>query len=331
MRYIVLVAATALGLGMSVGAALAQKPLSKQPAQESAATPEARRAIDQARRKLQQAGGELSQAAQALRRQSDAESDGAVADVHAALDRLERAVSQIEAHQTEIDEQQRRDLGELRTALDRRAQTLEQDRAAAAQAFQQLAGQARELSARTGDRHQAARGDPATPVPGGDRAPAAEGDNQQAAPQPQGRDMGRDADGTADPGETPPENGTSERTPQAATDDAAAGDDGERWYHGVRVSDLLGQQVRNQDGDEISDIEHVLVDGDGDAYAVLSVGGFLGIGDKQIMVPLTRMALADNGVVLETPQDEDALKAMPVYDETRSDYSRAAAAQVLGE
>jgi hypothetical protein len=56
---------------------------------------------------------------------------------------------------------------------------------------------------------------------------------------------------------------------------------------------LTGDRVRNQAGDDLGKIEEIMIDlGSGRvAYAVLSFGGFLGIGDKLFMVPWGAMAV----------------------------------------
>lgn len=54
-----------------------------------------------------------------------------------------------------------------------------------------------------------------------------------------------------------------------------------------KASQVIGQQVRDQSGAEIGDVEEVLLDPfyGRVAYAQVSVGGFLGIGDRHVLIP----------------------------------------------
>jgi sporulation protein YlmC with PRC-barrel domain len=57
--------------------------------------------------------------------------------------------------------------------------------------------------------------------------------------------------------------------------------------HIMAADTLPGEVVRNDDGDPLGEVAHVMMDFETGqvAYAVLSVGGFLGIGEKLIAVP----------------------------------------------
>ncbi len=52
------------------------------------------------------------------------------------------------------------------------------------------------------------------------------------------------------------------------------------------VDDIIGTSVRNQQNEDIGSVTDLLIDRNGQVKAaVLSVGGFLGIGDKDVAVP----------------------------------------------
>ena len=53
-----------------------------------------------------------------------------------------------------------------------------------------------------------------------------------------------------------------------------------------RVSDLQGKAVYGSDGESIGEINDILVSVDGSVNAVIGVGGFLGIGEKDFAVDL---------------------------------------------
>ena len=77
-----------------------------------------------------------------------------------------------------------------------------------------------------------------------------------------------------------------------ATGTAPAAMDGTRFIQArepgqYRASELIGGGVYGADGARIGDINDVLVDGRGQVAAVvLGVGGFLGIGEKSVAVPM---------------------------------------------
>ncbi len=79
---------------------------------------------------------------------------------------------------------------------------------------------------------------------------------------------------------------------------------------------LQGDDVINLQGDKLGTIEDIMLDvGSGRvAYAVLSFGGILGIGDKLFAVPWTALTLdADRQCfVLDVPKDR--LQAAPGFD-----------------
>jgi hypothetical protein len=65
---------------------------------------------------------------------------------------------------------------------------------------------------------------------------------------------------------------------------------------------VIGSKVVNQQNEDLGKIEDVVIDADAGriAYAVLSFGGFLGMGDKYFAIPweALRFNLADNRALL---------------------------------
>ncbi len=92
-----------------------------------------------------------------------------------------------------------------------------------------------------------------------------------------------------------------------------------RWESGaaqsdwVSIDEVLGSPVINANGDEVGEIEDVVVKDD-TYYAVLSVGGFLGIAEKEVAVPLDQLKLGEDQSYLMSKQTEDELEAMPAYE-----------------
>ena len=82
------------------------------------------------------------------------------------------------------------------------------------------------------------------------------------------------------------------------------------------ASEVIGADVVNADGNTVADIvDLVKRPGEDQLYAVLSVGGFLGIGDKQVVVPLSEFDVAPDGQILMATATQDQLKSMPEYEE----------------
>jgi sporulation protein YlmC with PRC-barrel domain len=82
------------------------------------------------------------------------------------------------------------------------------------------------------------------------------------------------------------------------------------------ASTLLGERVRNLAGEELGNIEELMVDLTSGriAYAVLSFGGFLGFGSKRFPVPWNALR-SDRGaheIVLDT--DRETLERAPHFD-----------------
>ncbi len=62
------------------------------------------------------------------------------------------------------------------------------------------------------------------------------------------------------------------------------------------VGDLMDMEVRSRDGEKIGQIERV-VSLSGNTYAVLSHGGFFGVGGKEIPLPLSNLSVQDDYLV----------------------------------
>jgi sporulation protein YlmC with PRC-barrel domain len=82
------------------------------------------------------------------------------------------------------------------------------------------------------------------------------------------------------------------------------------------VSELLGRPVINDLGDEIGRIDDLMIEEDRLAFAILSVGGFLGIGAHHVVVTFDALLIDDDEVVLPGATRE-TLKSMTAYDSGR--------------
>ena len=86
--------------------------------------------------------------------------------------------------------------------------------------------------------------------------------------------------------------------------------------HVLSASTLIGDDVKNSAGESLGKIEEIMIDRTNGhvAYAVLSFGGFLGMGDKLFAVPWQAMEidLEEHEFVLDV--DEERLENAPGFD-----------------
>lgn len=83
---------------------------------------------------------------------------------------------------------------------------------------------------------------------------------------------------------------------------------------GYRVSKLTGAAVYNDQKERIGSIEDIILNKDRAAFAVLQVGGFLGVGGRLVAIPYDSLNLdnPDNRVVLPGAS-KDELKKLPEF------------------
>lgn len=82
----------------------------------------------------------------------------------------------------------------------------------------------------------------------------------------------------------------------------------------VLVSNLIGMDVKNAEGDNIGEIDEILMGKDGKvSHAILSVGGFLGVGERHVQVPFSEIQIQPDGRQVTYNTTKDALKQQPEY------------------
>ena len=82
---------------------------------------------------------------------------------------------------------------------------------------------------------------------------------------------------------------------------------------GYRASKVIGSSVVNDANETIGKIDELLVSSDGkQPYAVLSIGGFLGVGTHLVVVPYETLKFADKRVRLPGGTKE-GLKMLPEF------------------
>ena len=87
----------------------------------------------------------------------------------------------------------------------------------------------------------------------------------------------------------------------------------------MAASALIGTKVRNANKESIGKIDEIYLDKDAKVTdVVISVGGFLGVGSKDVAVKWSDIMMnqEDNSLVLTTSLSKDALMALPDYTKT---------------
>jgi PRC-barrel domain. len=132
----------------------------------------------------------------------------------------------------------------------------------------------------------------------------------------------------ADPAMETPDAGTT--APSAGTGAGAtattplAQNDGNATYltqqsdTQVSANELIGNSITTAQDENIGEINDLIIEQDGRvAAAVVGVGGFLGIGEKNVALPMDKITVTQNtegdSVTLTTVETAETLKAAPEY------------------
>lgn len=83
-----------------------------------------------------------------------------------------------------------------------------------------------------------------------------------------------------------------------------------------QVDQITGLDVHNEKGDEIGEVNKVVLDSKtNQLYAVISVGGLFGIGDRLIPVEMERLELRDEKLYMPTSMSEYELRHTEAYND----------------
>jgi sporulation protein YlmC with PRC-barrel domain len=100
--------------------------------------------------------------------------------------------------------------------------------------------------------------------------------------------------------------------PQAAVDIMVI--DVAKVATGYRTSKLTGKAVQNDKNEKIGSVDDFIIAQDKVLFAVLQVGGFLGVGGKLIAIPYEMLQISDNGDKIIMPNaSKDDLKKLPEF------------------
>lgn len=84
----------------------------------------------------------------------------------------------------------------------------------------------------------------------------------------------------------------------------------------LSASTITGDNVRNLDGDNLGHIEELVIDIDSGRvnYAVLSSGGFLGVGDKLFAIPWDLLTVDTDNKEVVLDLSKETLESAPGFD-----------------
>lgn len=156
---------------------------------------------------------------------------------------------------------------------------------------------------------QTAAPDPAAPAPAGDATTTTE---MPAADAP-----AADAAAPADPAAADADAAAEEAAEAAAAAEVAASGKvvQEQAMNELRLEWITDAAVTAPDGTAIGDINDLIVDGESGQMiaAVIGVGGFLGIGQKQIAVPWTSLTVNYDAQEVTSELTKEEAEAAPEY------------------
>lgn len=147
----------------------------------------------------------------------------------------------------------------------------------------------------------------------GDPGEQPQTDQQQPAQQQPADQQQRDTT----PPAPPPPDATSEQQQAVDTDRANRLLSPDQRMEAGRpleyeAADLSGRELRNARGEELGTVDRVVVSGDRQ-YLVLTEGGFLGFGEREVAIPLDSVSVIEGRLVMRGMSQED-IEAMPEFD-----------------
>lgn len=85
-----------------------------------------------------------------------------------------------------------------------------------------------------------------------------------------------------------------------------------------KASGLLGMEVRNSDNQKLGEIKDLVMDVNSGkvSYAVLAVGGFLGVGEKLVALPPSALHVSEDHSHLRVNADKARIQAAPGFAAT---------------
>ncbi|UTF61444.1 PRC-barrel domain-containing protein [Gilvimarinus sp. DA14] len=133
------------------------------------------------------------------------------------------------------------------------------------------------------------------------------GQARSLASHPEGSGMTAEMDGEAQ--------GVAQYSTRETADPAESDGPSLASAPATQAKNLEGRDVVNREGETLGEVEKVIVKDNRVTDLVISVGGFIGIGDKEVLVDARQFKAEGNQIVWNTPMSEDQLDNMPEYRE----------------
>lgn len=84
---------------------------------------------------------------------------------------------------------------------------------------------------------------------------------------------------------------------------------------------LIGTNIKNAAGDTIGEVKSVVVSSTGKiSDVIVSVGGFLGVGDREVALSWNDLTVMDEGKKVTSKMTKDQLQALPEYKYKQTSY-----------
>lgn len=96
----------------------------------------------------------------------------------------------------------------------------------------------------------------------------------------------------------------------------------------IVASELMDMNLYNARGDELGDVERVVVGTRGDHHIVIGAGGFLGIGERDVAIPLDRVAVRGDRLVIRGVT-EDQIRTMPAFERNAAGFRDVLGTQTI--
>lgn len=107
---------------------------------------------------------------------------------------------------------------------------------------------------------------------------------------------------------------TPSNTPPASSANTAPNHNSSQTASTVPADELLGADVKNANNETIGEVESIYIDRNGKIQSVIvGVGGFLGLGQRDVEMNWGSLVVADGGDTVRTTMTKDQLKSMPEY------------------
>lgn len=127
---------------------------------------------------------------------------------------------------------------------------------------------------------------------------------------------------TTDQGASGTATTTTTTTDQTASTDTTQQQTGQQEQalaapSGLLASNIIGSTVYSQDNQSIGDINDIILSQEGQpSQVIVGVGGFLGIGEKNVVLDMSKLQIAateDGNVKIVTQTSQDELRDMPPF------------------